>query len=82
MINEASHGEIPLKGRALLQITPAERHALRLIAQGKAAGEVGQCLGVSQADIGLHLTVLFSKLGARTQAEAIAEASRRGIVDV
>ena len=81
MTNEAPQGEIALKGRALLQITPGERHALRLIAQGKAFREVGQCLGVPQAEVGPHLTALFAKLGARSQAEAIAEASRRGIVD-
>ena len=30
-----------VKGKALLQITPGERQALQLIAQGKAVGEVG-----------------------------------------
>jgi NarL family two-component system response regulator YdfI len=81
MTNEASRGEVALKGRALLQITPGERHALRLIAQGKAFREVGQCLGVPQSEVGPHLTALFAKLGAGSQAEAIAEAARRGIVD-
>jgi len=81
MTNEALRRDIALKGRALLQITPGERHALRLIAQGKAFREVGQCLGVPQSEVGLHLTALFAKLGARSEAEAIAEASRRGIVD-
>ena len=81
MINEAFQRPIAIKGRAFLQITPGERHALRLIAQGKTVGEVGQCLGIPQSEVGLHLTTLFSKLGARSQAEAIAEASRRGIVD-
>jgi DNA-binding CsgD family transcriptional regulator len=81
MTNEAPHREIALKGRALLQITPGERHALRLIAQGRAFREVGQCLGVPPSEVGLHLTTLFAKLGAQNEAEAIAEASRRGIVD-
>ena len=70
-----------VKGKALLQITPGERQALQLIAQGKAVGELGQCLGLPPSELGLHLTVLFAKLGAGNQAEAIAEASRRGIVD-
>jgi DNA-binding CsgD family transcriptional regulator len=81
MTNEASQREIAFKGRALLQITPGERHALRLIAQGRAFREVGQCLGVPQSEVGIHLTTLFAKLGARSRAEAVAEASRRGIVD-
>src|SRR5215831_2007039 len=81
MTNEAPQRDSALKGRALLQITPGERHALRLIAQGKAFREVGQCLGVPQSEVGLHLTALFAKLGAQSEAEAIAEASRRGIVD-
>jgi DNA-binding CsgD family transcriptional regulator len=71
-----------LKGRALLQITPGERQALQLIAQGKAVGEVGQCLGVPPNELGNHLTALFAKLGAGNGAEAIAEAARRGIVDM
>ena len=70
-----------VKGKALLQITPGERQALQLIAQGKAVGEVGQCLGVSPNELGSQLTALFAKLGAGIGAEAIAEAARRGIVE-
>jgi DNA-binding CsgD family transcriptional regulator len=70
-----------VRGKALLQITPGEREALQLIAQGKAVCEVGQCLGVPANELGIHLTALFAKLGAGNGAEAIAEAARRGIVD-
>ena len=71
-----------IKRTGLLHITPGERSALQLIAQGKALGEVCQCLGVSPAELGIHLTTLFAKLGAGSRAEAVAEASRRGIVDM
>lgn len=70
-----------MRGKAFLQITPGERRALQLIAQGKAGGEVGQCLGVAPNELGNHLATLFAKLGAGNGAEAIAEAARRGIVD-
>jgi len=76
-----SDTDIGGKGRTLLQITPGERQALQLIAQGKAVGELGQCLGLPPSELGHHLTALFAKLGVGNQADAIAEASRRGIVD-
>jgi DNA-binding CsgD family transcriptional regulator len=80
-MNEASHIDSAFKGRPLVRITPGERQALQLIAQGRAIGEVGQCLGVPSSQLGFYLTELFAKLGAATGAEAIAEAARRGIVD-
>jgi DNA-binding CsgD family transcriptional regulator len=81
MMTELPDSDPSVRGKALLQITPGERQALQLIAQGKAVGEVGQCLGVPPNELGVHLTALFAKLGAGNGAEAIAEAARRGIVD-
>jgi len=81
MMAELPDSDPSVRGKALLQITPGERQALQLIAQGKAVCEVGQCLGVPANELGIHLTALFAKLGAGNGAEAIAEAARRGIVD-
>ena len=80
-MKDASYVDRAFKGRPLVQITPGERQALQLIAQGRAIGEVGQCLGVPPSQLGFHLTELFAKLGASTGSEAIAEAARRGIVN-
>ena len=81
MMKGLADSDHSVRGKALLQITPGERQALQLIAQGKAVCEVGQCLGVPPNELGIHLTALFAKLGAGNDAEAIAEAARRGIVD-
>jgi DNA-binding CsgD family transcriptional regulator len=81
MMTELPDSDPSVRGKALLQITPGERQALQLIAQGKAVYEVGQCLGVPPNELSIHLTALFAKLGAGNGAEAIAEAARRGIVD-
>jgi DNA-binding CsgD family transcriptional regulator len=81
MMTELPDSDPSVRGKALLQITPGERQALQMIAQGKAVCEVGQCLGVPANELGIHLTALFAKLGAGNGAEAIAEAARRGIVD-
>jgi DNA-binding CsgD family transcriptional regulator len=81
VMNEAPYMDRAFKGRPLVKITPGERQALQLIAQGRAIGEVGQCLGVPPSQLGFHLAELFAKLGAATDVEAIAEAARRGIVD-
>jgi DNA-binding CsgD family transcriptional regulator len=64
----------------VLQITPSERQALQLIAEGKAAGDIGTCLGVSTSELGRHLTTLFAKMGVTSQSDAIAAARRRGLL--
>jgi DNA-binding NarL/FixJ family response regulator len=64
----------------VLQITPSERHALQLVAQGAPASQIGLMLGVVPADVGSFLAALFVRLGATSRAEAIKVASRRGLL--
>jgi DNA-binding NarL/FixJ family response regulator len=64
----------------VLQITPSERHALQLVAQGAPTSQIGAMLGLVPADIGSFLAALFVRLGATSRTEAIRVASRRGLL--
>jgi DNA-binding NarL/FixJ family response regulator len=64
----------------VLQITPSERQALQLIAQGAAMGHICAMLGLAASDIDPYLAVLFEKFGATSRAGAIAAADRRGLL--
>ena len=64
----------------MLRITPAERSALQLLADGKARDEVASCLGISVAEIDGCLATLFARMGAADRTEAVAAAVRRGLL--
>ena len=78
----ASTPEVGLRtdGGPVLQITPSERDALQLVAQGAPTSQIGAMLGLVPADIGPFLAALFARLGATSRAEAIRVASRRGLL--
>jgi DNA-binding CsgD family transcriptional regulator len=63
-----------------LQITPRERDALRLLANGRTTNDVAVTLGISRPDTATLLAQLFAAMGASTQADAIAAAHRRGLL--
>ena len=64
----------------MLQMTPWERSALQLLADGKTLDELAQSLRSSERDIKIQLTVLFARMGASNTKEAIADAIRRGLL--
>ena len=61
-------------------LTPREREILALIADGKAAVEIGKELHVSAATVKTHLQHAYEKLGVSDRAAAVAEALRRGLL--
>jgi DNA-binding NarL/FixJ family response regulator len=60
----------PLSGR--------ERALLELVAAGLGNKAIARRLGVSINTVKYHLTSIFAKLDARTRAEAVSAAARRG----
>jgi NarL family two-component system response regulator YdfI len=75
--------ERPLDYRSqtpVLHITPADRVALQLLANGTAAIEIANNLGLPEAELESHLTTLFARLGAASRSEAIAIALKRGLL--
>jgi DNA-binding CsgD family transcriptional regulator len=65
---------------AVLQITPADRLALQLVAEGAATSLIGAALDLSASEVGPYLSELFAKFGAATPVDAVAAASRRGLL--
>lgn len=64
----------------MLHITPHERAALQLLADGGEARELADGLGVSEPEVEAHLSRLFARMGAAGRTEAIAAAGRRGLL--
>jgi DNA-binding CsgD family transcriptional regulator len=65
----------------LLLITPLERQALGLLAHKGTEEQVAACLGICTSEVGSCLKSLFFKMGVSNQSEAIAVASRRGLLE-
>lgn len=94
VVEAASHGEVLLpsqavKGMALLaqrtkpptDLHPAEADLLRAIASGTTIMELARRQFFSERTVRRHLQSLYLKLGVRNRAEAIALASRTGLLD-
>ena len=57
------------RGLVFLQITPSERDALELLANGTTTDEIARCLGVTVSEVEARLAALFAKMGTATRAE-------------
>jgi DNA-binding NarL/FixJ family response regulator len=68
------------EGFVFLQITPWERDALKLLANGTTTDEIARCLGVTVSDVEACLAALFQKMGTATRGDAVAVAFRRGLL--
>lgn len=64
------------------QLTPRELEILRLMAEGARPSEAAERLFLSVKTVKNHLTSIYTKLGVRTGAQAVAEAYRQGLVPV
>jgi two-component system response regulator DesR len=69
-----------IEGGPVLRITPSERDALQLLAQGAPTSQIGALLGLGPADVRSFLVALFARVGATSRAEAIRVASQRGLL--
>ena len=63
-------------------LTKREKELLRLIALGATSEEAAERMGVSPETARTHARNALEKLGARTRAQAIAVAMKRGLIDV
>jgi DNA-binding NarL/FixJ family response regulator len=76
---------LPLTERRLeaepLRITPSERQALRLLANGGSRRDIERVLGVTGSTLDAVLTVLFARMGVHGKTEAIGSAFRRGLLE-
>jgi DNA-binding NarL/FixJ family response regulator len=66
----------------VLQMTPVERVALQLLADGRAPIEIANRLRVRECDVEARLRALFARLGVSNGTDAIAAAHKRGLVAI
>ncbi len=63
-------------------LTGRELEVLSLLARGKSNKEIGAHLYISETTVKSHLRSIFAKLNVLSRTEAIAAASRRGLVQL
>lgn len=63
-------------------LTGRELDVLTLLARGKTNKEIGVNLYISETTVKAHLRSIFTKLNVLSRTEAIATASRRGLVQL
>ncbi|QDP96053.1 response regulator transcription factor [Microlunatus elymi] len=63
-------------------LTSREIEVLELLGQGHSNRAIGRELFVSEATVKTHLHHIFTKLGVDSRAAALAEANRRGIIQL
>ena len=61
-------------------LTPRELEVLGLLAQGHANAEIGERLLISTNTVRNHVQSVLTKLGARSRLDAVAIATRQGLV--
>jgi DNA-binding NarL/FixJ family response regulator len=64
----------------VLQITPWERAALQLLADGTAISQLAERFRTSERDLETRLSTLFARMGVVTRTEAVEAAMRRGLL--
>jgi DNA-binding NarL/FixJ family response regulator len=68
-------------GRAPESLSPREIEVLRLVAEGATNSVAARRLMVSETTVKTHLVHIYSKLGVRDRASAVAAAFQRGLLD-
>jgi DNA-binding NarL/FixJ family response regulator len=62
------------------QMTRRERDVLQLVGEGLGNRAIADQLGISNHTVKFHLASIYGKLGARSRAEAVRRAFRRGML--
>ena len=74
---------MPLPGMTTanaVELTPREREVLDLLALGLPNKTIGTNLGISEHTVKFHVNSILGKLGAQSRTEAVARATRMGLV--
>jgi two-component system, NarL family, nitrate/nitrite response regulator NarL len=61
-------------------LTPREREALDLLAQGLSNRAIAERLGIAERTVKFHVNAILTKLGAETRTEAVVIAARLGLI--
>ena len=63
-----------------VELTRREREVLELLAQGLPNKTIGTELGINEHTVKFHVNSILGKLGAQSRTEAVAQATRMGLV--
>jgi two-component system NarL family response regulator len=63
-------------------LTPREMEVLQRMAAGKSNKEIGGELFISEGTIKSHIKGIFTKLDVVSRTEAVATATRRGLIQL
>ncbi|HMM96889.1 response regulator transcription factor [Phycicoccus sp.] len=66
---------------AAVSLTARERQVLQLLAEGTDTAGIARRLGISRHTCRGYVSTILGKLGAHSQLEAVALATRRGLLD-
>jgi DNA-binding NarL/FixJ family response regulator len=67
-------------GARAATLSDREREVLRLVAGGQANKQIAHTLGITERTVKFHVTSILTKLGADNRAQAVALATRRGLL--
>jgi len=65
-----------------VRLTGREQEILELVAQGLTNPQIANKLVISVSTVNFHVHNLLDKLGAKTRTEAVAIASREGLIEI
>ena len=60
-------------------LSPREREVLSLIVQGKSNKEIAANLGITEATVKCHVSVILERLGVSDRTQAVVTALQRGL---
>ena len=63
-------------------LSAREIEVLKLIAQGKSNKEIASTLFISEGTVKSHVKAIFAKMNVITRTEAVANATRRGLIQL
>src|SRR6184192_1624360 len=63
-------------------LSSREIDVLKLMAQGKSNKEIGAALFISEGTVKSHVKAIFAKMNVNSRTEAVANATRRGLIQL
>jgi DNA-binding CsgD family transcriptional regulator len=81
LVSAESQAAVPAGSLPVARLlTERERAVLALVAEGHSNKDVGDLMSISRATVSYHLNSIFTKLGAKTRAQAVAIAMREALL--
>jgi DNA-binding NarL/FixJ family response regulator len=62
-----------------LDLSPRERQVLSLMVRGESNKEIGNELGITEATVKCHVSVILQRLGVNDRTQAVIAALQRGL---